>query len=134
MFATFPDQWPGAGLLLLRAAVGIGFIVEGVACVASGRELSVAIAVLMIIVGSSLLIGGLGRVTAIAAAILGLLSLFSWFPGPRIGLFESSMTATLAVVIAAALICLGPGAFSLDARLFGRREVIIPRKPPNHQS
>jgi len=25
-----------------------------------------------------------------------------------------------------ALVCLGPGAFSLDARLFGRRELIIP--------
>lgn len=31
-----------------------------------------------------------------------------------------------------ALLMLGPGAFSLDARLFGRREIIIPegRRPP----
>lgn len=31
-----------------------------------------------------------------------------------------------------ALVFLGPGAFSLDARLFGRREIIIPegRRPP----
>jgi hypothetical protein len=30
-----------------------------------------------------------------------------------------------------ALVLLGPGAFSLDARLFGRREIIIPvgRRP-----
>jgi len=32
----------------------------------------------------------------------------------------------LAMVIAIGLICLGPGAFSLDARLFGRREITIP--------
>ncbi len=31
-----------------------------------------------------------------------------------------------------ALVLLGPGAFSVDARLFGRREIIIPagRRPP----
>jgi hypothetical protein len=30
-------------------------------------------------------------------------------------------------VIAAAVAGVGPGAFSFDARLFGRREVIIPK-------
>jgi uncharacterized membrane protein YphA (DoxX/SURF4 family) len=30
------------------------------------------------------------------------------------------------IVIAVAITLLGPGAFSLDARLFGRREIIIP--------
>jgi hypothetical protein len=36
------------------------------------------------------------------------------------------MTTALSAVIALAVICLGPGALSLDARLFGRREIIIP--------
>jgi hypothetical protein len=35
------------------------------------------------------------------------------------------------VVLAAAVLCLGPGAFSVDARLFGRREVIIPHSSSN---
>ena len=30
-----------------------------------------------------------------------------------------------------AVICLGAGAYSLDARLFGRREIIIPASPSN---
>jgi hypothetical protein len=30
------------------------------------------------------------------------------------------------VVIAVAIMCMGAGAFSLDARLFGRREIVIP--------
>jgi hypothetical protein len=44
-------------------------------------------------------------------------------------LFETRTTATLALVIAAAVVCLGSGAFSVDSRLFGRREVIIPKHP-----
>jgi len=31
------------------------------------------------------------------------------------------------VILAAAIALLGPGAFSLDARLFGRREIVIPK-------
>jgi hypothetical protein len=38
-------------------------------------------------------------------------------------------TAFLFALIAIAVICLGPGAYSLDARLFGRREIIIPARP-----
>lgn len=30
------------------------------------------------------------------------------------------------IILAAAIALLGPGAFSLDARLFGRREIVIP--------
>jgi uncharacterized membrane protein YphA (DoxX/SURF4 family) len=35
----------------------------------------------------------------------------------------------LSIAIALALSCLGPGAWSVDARLFGRREIVIPPDP-----
>jgi hypothetical protein len=38
----------------------------------------------------------------------------------------STFAAFNLAAISAALVLLGPGAFSLDARLFGRREIIIP--------
>jgi len=38
----------------------------------------------------------------------------------------SALTAFNLAAISAALVLLGPGAFSLDARLFGRRKIIIP--------
>ena len=38
----------------------------------------------------------------------------------------SASAAFNLAAISAALVLLGPGAFSLDARLFGRREIIIP--------
>ena len=43
---------------------------------------------------------------------------------------SSSFTALDFAVISAALVLLGPGAFSLDAKMFGRREIRIPRKGP----
>jgi uncharacterized membrane protein YphA (DoxX/SURF4 family) len=41
----------------------------------------------------------------------------------------STLAAFNLAAISAALVLLGPGAFSLDARLFGRREIIIPEGP-----
>ncbi len=137
MFSTFPDEWPGAGVLLLRAATGVGFMAQGIAYFASGHETGAFIMVvagLMVVVGLLLLTGSLSRWAALVAATTCLLSMFSWFPGPHIGLFESPMTAVLAVVIAFSLVCLGPGAFSVDAHLFGRREVIIPENSPDNQN
>jgi len=130
MFSTFPDGWSGAGLLLLRATVGVGLIVQGTAYFRDNRDLGLLILVvagLMIAVGALLLTGCLTRFAAVAAAAISVVSMFSWLPDPRVGMFETGMTAALAIVIAAAVICLGAGAFSVDARLFGRREVIIPR-------
>jgi len=38
-------------------------------------------------------------------------------------------SALLVAAIAIAVLCLGPGAYSLDARRHGRREIIIPARP-----
>jgi hypothetical protein len=40
--------------------------------------------------------------------------------------YISVLTAFNLAAISAALVLLGPVAFSLDARLFGRREIVIP--------
>lgn len=43
--------------------------------------------------------------------------------------FEVMLPSLFAVTIGAAIGCIGPGAFSIDARMFGRREIIIPHIP-----
>ena len=81
--------------------------------------------------GTSLLLGFLTPVGA-AAAGLGCAGLaFSWFPPPAPNLIELKLTAFLVIAVASAIVFLGPGAISIDARLFGRREIIIPR--PSHR-
>jgi uncharacterized membrane protein YphA (DoxX/SURF4 family) len=81
---------------------------------------------LSFVAGSFLLIGYLTPVGAILAALISTGITLSWFPPPTIALWRSLLTTALEMAIAVALICLGPGAFSVDARLFGRREIIIP--------
>ena len=47
--------------------------------------------------------------------------------------FGSWLALAFFIVMATAIVLLGPGAFSLDARLFGRREIVIPlaARPPD---
>ena len=133
MFSMFPDGWPGAGLLLLRLATGAVLIGQSFAYFGDKRDfgfLAVMLAAVVIAVGFSLLIGFLTRVVAFAAAAIGAIGVFSWIPGPSTGPMVTPSTAALATVIAVAVICLGPGALSLDARLFGRREIVIPPSSP----
>jgi uncharacterized membrane protein YphA (DoxX/SURF4 family) len=121
----------------LRVAIGTALVVQGAAYFLVWRELALVtlgVALLAFASGVLLLIGYL---TPFAGALTGLISLgsaFSWFPPPNLNLFEVKSTAALATVIAAALVCLGPGAFSLDGRLYGRREIVIPDASPSSNS
>ena len=80
--------------------------------------------------GVLLLAGYLSRWAAIVAVGAGVSTMCSWLAAPNVAFFDTRTTAALATVIAIAVVCLGPGAFSLDAQRFGRREIIIPRTPP----
>jgi|SRR5215813_1446937 len=129
MFSNFPDGWPGTGLLLLRAACGGVLITQAGAYFSEMHEptfIILAVAFAMMIIGFLLLIGLLTRYVALAAAVIDVSSMFAWAPISSFGLLDTRMTSALSAVIALALVCLGPGALSIDSRLFGRREIIIP--------
>lgn len=131
LFATFAGGLPGIGLLMLRAAVGITAAMEGGVYLTSGRptfEIWFA-GVLVTAAGISLLIGFL---TPLAGALVALASIAiarSWLPPPTPNLLGAPLSVVLVVVIAAAVALLGPGTLSVDCRLFGRREIIIPPRP-----
>jgi uncharacterized membrane protein YphA (DoxX/SURF4 family) len=132
MFSMFPDRWPGAGLLLLRVGCGMVLIIQGVTNFSVEHELVALVDVLvMIATGLLLVIGFLTRFAAILAALVDVISALAWLPNSGAGPLEAPMTALLAAVMAIAVVCLGAGAFSLDARLFGRREIIIPARSSN---
>jgi uncharacterized membrane protein YphA (DoxX/SURF4 family) len=85
------------------------------------------IAVLAVISGGLLL---LGYLTVFASTIAGLNNILLWFTArPDTSLIDSLPLITLELAVPIAIAFLGPGAFSLDARLFGHREIVIPRPP-----
>ena len=133
-FYTFPGGNPGIGLLLLRAAIGGAAIVEGVAYLAKPDN-SVfgmwVVGLLAVVSGALLLVGFLTKATS---ALAGLSSVaLSWVPALPLNSFDTKLSLFFVIVMTVSIILLGPGAFSLDSRLFGRREIIIPHntRPPN---
>jgi uncharacterized membrane protein YphA (DoxX/SURF4 family) len=117
------------GLILLRIAIASHAIVYGfhfLNCPDIAWLLAWSTGSLAILAGVAILIGVLTPLAG-AASATGYLTLFFF------RLFETetniqgdSSPAFYLAVISLALILLGPGAFSVDARLFGRREIILP--------
>ena len=90
------------------------------------------IASVLIIGGVALVIGFLTPFASLGIGICLLGIAFSWFPGPPFAMLAAPLLVLLVVVTAAGIGLLGPGAFSIDGRLFGRREIVIPpTKPPD---
>ena len=133
LFSTFPDGWPGFGLLLLRLGVGIALISFSIADYSAASAELVALTRDSIeAAGAVLLIAGLW--TPAAGTLIALdelwiaLSLYASHAGGH-------WTHVFLAVLTAGVAMLGPGAFSIDARLFGRKRFdmgdrIQNRKPP----
>jgi len=70
---------------------------------------------------------GLLLVIGFLTPFAGVVLVVSIAAGRLAGSHEAATSPLLVGIAAIALVLLGPGAVSLDARLFGRREIVIPR-------
>ena len=115
--------------MLLRSGIGLAVLLQGVAYLTSrgpsATEISLA-GTLGVLTGLSLLIGFLTPLTAVIAGLGAVAIQISWLPAPLPSLSSGWLSIFLLIIIAASIVLLGPGSFSVDARLFGRREIIIP--------
>ena len=112
LFFTFADGPPGIGLLLLRLFAGTVVIIHNVLVLRGEPSWALAILTVFMIGLGLLLVAGLW--TPVAAALIAASAISAAFVHPA-DLWYLAIVGVLGL----ALSLLGPGAWSVDARLFG---------------
>lgn len=86
------------------------------------------VGLMLMIDGLLLSLGLLTRIAGLIAPLLASAAAFQWVLPASPWFLEIRAVALPFAAISLALVALGPGAYSMDARLFGRKELRIP--PP----
>ena len=122
-------------LLLLRTVIGLSLIVQGILYfLQPGSTLVAWLVGSVAVAAGGLLLAGLLTPLAGLAAGMGIVGIMlSLLPVTTPTLLDSPSSIAFALAIVIAIIVLGPGGFSVDARLFGRREIIIPLPTPESE-
>ena len=115
LFSTFAEGPPGAGLLIQRLLVGTALVY----CVAAKPGGSVEAPHVIGALSGLLLIAGLW--TPLAGVVAGCAEVWIALSSPA-HIWNCAILAVSAVTLA----LIGPGAWSIDARLFGRKHYAPP--------
>jgi putative oxidoreductase len=118
LFSTFANGWPGKGLLIQRVLVAAVVAVSFATAVEKAAHFTALIPQVIAAAAGLLLLIGLW--TPIAGTVVALAELFiaaTATGDPAITIVAGILGATLAII--------GPGAWSVDARLFGRKHIEI---------
>ena len=114
LFSTFAHGPPGVGLLLLRLVTAFAAVAPAIAALRGGGEPTLGLAffsTLLFLLGSLLIAGFFTPVAGAMVAVTALGTAFFYPVDP----WYCVSVGTLGVAIA----LIGPGAWSMDARLFG---------------
>ena len=116
LFSTFANGWPGAGLLLLRALVCVALLHDEIPQIIERPAFGVIVPQMIAVLAGTFLLVGLW--TPFVGTLIAIVELWIIF----VVAGDLSVPLMLAT-IGAALAMIGPGAWSIDARLFGRKHI-----------
>jgi putative oxidoreductase len=116
LFSTFAGGWPGFGLLLQRILVAVLLVRFGVVG-ASGVFISLSNTpqIIGVCAGIFLLIGLWTPITGTVIVVIELWMVIIHLNDPWIPIILATLSGTSAMI--------GPGAWSMDARLYGRKHI-----------
>jgi hypothetical protein len=128
-FSTFPAGWPGLALLFLRLVLGVSVVAFAVRTWGVVTEPFATIAAAAVAACGVLAV--IGLFTPVATLVLAGAVVVWLAPIPVMRLADVAPPAAAwhVVIEAIAIAMLGPGAYSIDARLFGGREIVVSRAP-----
>lgn len=117
LFSTFAQGWPGAGLLILRLVAASTAVGCGLHSLSAAQSGPAVLGIAAIVGGALLSIGLWTPVSGCVVAASALWALLIKAGDPWRNILLAGMGLALSMI--------GPGAWSLDARLFGWRRILI---------
>jgi uncharacterized membrane protein YphA (DoxX/SURF4 family) len=127
LYSTFAAGWPGIGLLVMRLVVGAVLLVGTGSKLWGDPPLHLTLTSASLGLSGLLLVGGLW--TPVAGAVVVVVEISQILRAD-----EHAVVGLLAGTIAGALAMLGPGRWSVDARLFGWKRIEAPPRRSSSQA
>jgi len=119
LFWTFAGGWPGIGLLIQRMTAGVLLLYCAAVVIAQTSQFTaVAPAMIGAVSGGLLLVGLWTPLAGTLIVIVEAWNILTHSTTPLISVTLAILGATLAMI--------GPGAWSVDARLYGRKHINAP--------